>query len=400
MPAGTTNDTPTSVCCSPQLSLLVAVGGTGDVASNHAWTSVDGVTWINRSLPRNNWLSVCWSKEKTTFVAVGSGATNYAASSSDGVTWNTRTLSAGTWNCVIWVTEKAIFVAVSSTTVYEATSTDGIVWSNGSLGAGNWNAIAWSPQLSIYVVVQFGVAVAISSDAANWSSTNAMDNSNWLAIVWSPGLNRFVATNGNFVVAHYAAMAINPIVGTNFAWQFASGKYLIGNQGTSGSFYIGDIASAMTAITDATWAAIDIFAGTAFSRAIFTFNVKKNAANLLTGIGEVGNNQAGTYAATATYYGVAIATATTATFSNNVSGPGYSEATFIRSDTSTNIYYYQAPIMGHNPGQWYDSQQSQTQTLCNGYGRLSDFNGNTLGSTCSLRVVMINGQPSLLSARR
>ena len=136
---------------------------------------------------------------------------------------------------------------------------------------------------------------------------------------------------------------------------------------------------------------------TAFSRAILTFPVKKNAANLLTGIGEVGYTQAGVYSATPVYYGVALA-AVTVVIGTHAEGPGYSEATFTRSDTATNIYYYLAPIMQHNPGQWFDVQQSQTQTLCNGYGRLSDFNGNSLGNTCSLRVMMELGIPTTITA--
>jgi hypothetical protein len=186
------------------------------------------------------------------------------------------------------------------------------------------------------------------------------------------------------------------ISGTNFGWAFTGTRYIVGNQGI-GSFAIGDVAGTMVAITDATWCVIDKFVGTGYTRAILTFPVKKNAANLLTGIGEVGNNQAGAYSATPVYYGVALG-AVTPTFVENIAGPGYAEATFTRDDSGTNIYYYQAPIMGHSPGLWYDYKQSQTHTLCNGYGRLTDFVGNTLGSICSLRVVMLNGQPSLLSA--
>jgi hypothetical protein len=184
---------------------------------------------------------------------------------------------------------------------------------------------------------------------------------------------------------------------SNFCWKFAANKFIIGSQGKTLTFWIGDIAGVLTAIADATWCVIDQFAGTSFSRAILTFPVKKNAANLLTGIGEVGHNQAGTYNATPTYYGVALA-AVTVVIGTHAEGPGYSEATFTRSDTGTNIYYYQAPIMQHTPGQWYDYQQSQTQTLCNGYGRLSDFNGNSLGNTCSLRVMMEVGIPTTITA--
>jgi len=187
------------------------------------------------------------------------------------------------------------------------------------------------------------------------------------------------------------------VTNLNFTWKFSAGNFILGRQGTAGSWYIGDIAGTPTAITDATWVAIDIFSGTVYSRAILTFNVKKNASNLLTGYGEVGYNNAGTYSATPTYYGVALA-AVTVTITNNVSGPGYAEATFVRSDSGTNIYQYLAPVHAHNPGSKYDYHQSQTQTLCNGYGKLTDIDGNANAATCSLRCVMISGQPSFLSA--
>lgn len=297
-------------------------------------------------------MGVAYSPTLGILVAVGAGTTNYAASSTNGTLWTPRTLAAGSWGAVTWSAELALFMAVSITSA--AISYDGINWTVISLEANGWSGLEWSPQLFIFAAVGIGTT-------------------------------------------HYAASTVFATAGSNLLWKFDTSKYLIGNQGTSGSFYIGDIAGTLTAITDATWAVFDTFAGTAFSRAILTFNVKKNASNLLTGIGEVGHNQAGTYSATPTYYGVALAAVTVA-ITNNLSGPGYAEATFTRSDGGANIYYYQAPIMSHGAGQFYDYQQSQTQTLCNGYGRLSDFTNNALGSTCSLRVVMINGQPSLLSA--
>lgn len=236
----------------------------------------------------------------------------------------------------------------------------------------------------------------LSSDGINWISQTSPNAQQWYSICWSPASNLFCAVSYNGAVGVQVMTSAQLITGTNLGWKFEATRYIVGRQG-GGSFAIGDVAATMTAIADATWCVIDQFKGTAYSRAILTFNVKKNAANLLTGIGEVGHNQAGTYSATPTYYGVALG-AVTATFGQNVSGPGYAEATFTRSDTGTNIYYYLAPVMSHFPGLWYDYKQSQTQTLCNGYGRLTDFVGNALGNTCSLRVPMINSQPSLLSA--
>jgi hypothetical protein len=247
------------------------------------------------------------------------------------------------------------------------------------------------------VATDGGVQVMTSPDGVSWTSRTSASAQWWYAVCWAPTLGLFCAVSNNGAVVVQVMTGSQVISGTSFGWKFSAGNYLIGAQGQSGKWYIGNIAATPTAITDATWCVIDQFFGTAYSRAILTFNVKKNVANLLTGIGEVGHNQAGVYSAVPVYYGVALG-AVTPTFVENVAGPGYAEATFTRDDSGTNIYYYLAPIMGHNPGLWYDYRQSQTHTLCNGYGRLTDFVGNTLGVICSLRVVMVNGQPSVLSA--
>jgi hypothetical protein len=184
-----------------------------------------------------------------------------------------------------------------------------------------------------------------------------------------------------------------PNAAPNFAWRFAVNKYLIGNQGIG--WYVGDPTGAVTSIRGV-WAIIDRFPGTAFSRAILTFDVLKDGTNLLTGIGEVGYNSGGVYSATPTYYGIALGAATP-TVTNTVKGPGYSSAAFTRSDTGTNIYYYMAQIPSHAPGAYYQSQQSSSATSINGYGKLTDIYNNA-GNLVAWRVMLINGAPTMLSA--
>jgi hypothetical protein len=392
-----------TVCWSPELAVFVALGG-----NNYAISS-NGTSWTVAGMAAGYWHSVCWSPSLRLFVAVGDGSIGgsgpYAVSSTNGTSWSARTLAAGTWESVCWSEEKQIFVAVASDgTDRVATSTNGTSWTVGTISADAWKSVSWSPQLSLFVAVGGGTTnyTATSPDGVTWSY-GTLEANTWNAVCWSPELAKFVAVGegGTSYAATYGASAY---YGITFGWKFYADNYLLGDQGRSGSWSIGDPTGTPTAITDCTWAAMDTFCGTAYSRAVITFDVKKNAANLLTGIGEVGYNQAGTYSATPTYYGVALA-AVTVTITNNVSGPGYAEATFTRSDTATNIYYYQAPVMGHTGGgPWYDYQQSQTHTLCNGYGKLTDIPNNSLGPTCSLRAVMIptsggvSGRASLLSA--
>jgi len=392
-----------SVCWSPELSLFCAVAANGAVGVQ-VMTSPDGVVWTSHtSASALEWHSVCWSPGLHLFCAVATTeiAGVQVMTSPDGAAWTPHTsTSALAWFTVCWSSTLGLFCAVAANGAVGAqvmTSPDGAVWTqHSSSGAHSWHSVCWAAELGLFCAVADNGAVMVSPDGITWTSQTAASAQAWESVCWSPALNRLCAVAANGAVGVQVMTCANVVSGTNFGWKFEANRYIVGNQGV-GSFAIGDVAATMTAITDATWAVVDQFAGTAYSRAILTFPVKKNAANLLTGIGEVGHNQAGVYSATPTYYGVAMG-ANTPTFTKNVSGPGYAEATFTRSDTGTNIYYYLAPIMSHTPGLWFDYAQSQTHTLCNGYGRLTDFVGNAKGNTCSLRVVMLNEQPALLSA--
>ena len=386
------------VAWSPQLGILVAVGD--GVVSHYAASSTDGTSWTGRTNTAEVWGAVCWSAEKAKFICVGTG-TNVAYST-NGTSWTNQAavIANKTWRSVCWSPGLGLFCAVGDSDAC-STSTDGATWSTRTIGTGNWKSVCWDSFNGLFIAVGSATNYcAISSDGINWA-IQTFEANTWNAVCWSPDLRKAVSVGGG--ATHYAATGITSASKTTFGWKFAAAKYIIGGQGISGSWLIGDISAAsMTAITDATWCVIDQFAGTAFSRAILTFPVKKNAANLLTGIGEVGYNQAGTYSATPVYYGVALA-AVTVTISTHAEGPGYSEATFTTSAGGTNIYAYIAPIMQHNPAAWYDYQQSQTQNPALGYGRLNDFVGNSLGATCSLRSVMAPSStnsaiPSFLSA--
>ena len=291
---------------------------------------------------------MAWSPALGLFVAVGGGTTNYAASSPDGITWTTRTLATNTWTSVAWSPFLGSFVAVGAT-ISSASSSDGITWTQSTLETNTWESVVWSSSLLSFIAVGSGGT-------------------------------------------HYSAKTNQSIYGTNFVWRLATTTAIIGNQ-SIGNFAIGNIAATMTAISNATWCVIDQFAGTAYSQAILTFPVAMVTATMASGIGIVGYNQAGTLSATPTYYGPVGAATFTLTVGAHSEGPGYSESVFSRSDVSNQTLYYQAPIMSHQPGPWYDYQQqtgagTSSGVLCNGFGRLNDFNNNALGNTCALRVLM------------
>jgi hypothetical protein len=396
-----------SVCWSPALGMFCAVANNG-AAGVQIMTSTNGTAWTSRtSASARQWSSVCWSAELGLFCAVsndGAVATQ-VMTSANGTAWSSQTsASAQQWQSVCWSPALGMFCAVANNGaagVQIMTSANGTAWaSRASVSAVPWSSVCWSVNLGLFCAVATtgpaGGQIMLSSDGITWYGQTG-GGVQLMSVCWSPTLNLFCTVAQTGVVAVQVETGVQLSTGLSFGWKFEAARYIVGAQGRSGTWFIGNVSGTPVAITDATWCVIDQFEGIGYSRAVLTFDVKKNTANLLTGIGVVGHNQAGTYSATTVYYGVALA-AVTVTFGENVSGPGYAEATFTRSDTGTNIYYYQAPVMGHYPGIWYDYQQSQTHTLCNGYGRLTDFVGNDRGNTCSLRVPMINGRPSMLSA--
>lgn len=182
----------------------------------------------------------------------------------------------------------------------------------------------------------------------------------------------------------------------NSAWKFAAAKYLIWNQGVAGLCQIGDIGT-WTNLADVRWVTIDRFVATSDSRAILTFNVYKNAANTLTGYATVGYNGSGVYSATRVYSGIALA-AVTASISNPINGPGYSECTFTRSDTGTTPYYYHAPWFAPTPAAAFLSNPLNVGAApkINAYGKLTNTYLNATSLT-EIKIGMVSDIPTYIS---
>jgi hypothetical protein len=190
----------TSVCWAPELSLFVAVGGTG--TGNRVMTSNDGINWTSRTSAADNfWTSVCWAPELSLFVAVAAtGTGNRVMTSNDGITWVTRTSAADNfWTSVCWAPELSLFVAVAATGLGNRvmTSNDGITWVTRTSAADNeWFSVCWAPELSLFVAVSrngTGNSVMTSNDGITWTTrTSAADNF-WTSVCWAPELSLFVA---------------------------------------------------------------------------------------------------------------------------------------------------------------------------------------------------------------
>jgi hypothetical protein len=158
-------------------SQYVAVGDVGTVL-----TSPDGVTWTKRTVASTTYYlrSIAWGN--STYVAVGQTAPGFSnaviLTSSDGITWTYRTAADlnRTKTCVIYANSQ--FIAVSVFGAYIETSSDGITWTEiyTNITGGTTNNIAslvWNG--NYYLAVgnrqQRGKAWK-SSDLSTWSSAD------------------------------------------------------------------------------------------------------------------------------------------------------------------------------------------------------------------------------------
>lgn len=175
--------------------IFVALAGS-NIATNYCYTSIDGITWTQRTLPSAAvWKAVTYGAGM--FVALAEGSAT-AATSLDGITWAQRALPvSASWRAVTF--GSGTFVAVAH--VYNApdaiaaTSLDGITWTQRVLPAKSyWSAVAYGAGLFIAISQSNGDA-ATSTDGVTWTKRLLPTTSNWADIAFGAGL--FVAVAGN-----------------------------------------------------------------------------------------------------------------------------------------------------------------------------------------------------------
>ncbi len=190
--------------------------------------------------------------------------------------------------------------------------------------------------------------------------------------------------------------AVAPYLSRDFhMYRFLANEYILYEQGgVIASVATGDIGA--WTLYAGKWVVIEQFLGTAYARALITFDVYKNAANLLTGYGYMGYDSGGAFSAVVTYVGSALG-AVTAVITNAINGPGYSECTYTRSDTGTDIYHYYAPQWDIGVAAYgVYALTTYTATPINAFGKLTNNYNNTTHDL-QIRFGMINGTPSFLS---
>lgn len=138
---GTWND----VVWADSLSLFVSCARSSIV------TSPTGALWTSRTIDVGEWEGIAWSPELEVLVVVGGtydfngGGSRY---STDGINWNdSGSLPGYAWKGVTWSSELSLFVAVGSVTNLDAiaTSPDGINWTlRPSSPKPSFKRVAWA----------------------------------------------------------------------------------------------------------------------------------------------------------------------------------------------------------------------------------------------------------------
>jgi len=189
---------------SPQLGLFCAVamnGITSSVSSSRIITSPDGINWTPRTTPANGggqgWAGLCWSPEKSIFVAVTPSGSNRVMTSSNGINWGLGTCPAQKWESVCWSSASNLFVAVgtgSTNTTAVMTSPDGVTWTQRTSPnqKGTYFDVTYINELGNFYAAGHDLTLNAnslamsSSDGINWSipSTGSFDSTKRLS--WSP----------------------------------------------------------------------------------------------------------------------------------------------------------------------------------------------------------------------
>jgi hypothetical protein len=196
-----------SICWANSISTFIAVSNTG--TNNRVITTLDTITWTNRTSPNNDWTSVCWSNNLNIAVAVAnSGTNNRIMTSYDSIVWTSRTSPAdNNWTSVCvgkvdvgLIIERDLFVAVASSGSNRVMiSEDGINWSlQNAATNNNWTSVCWSNTLNLFAAVSsnsINNRVMTSPDGINWTSQVSAANNEWTSICWSPYFIKFIAVS-------------------------------------------------------------------------------------------------------------------------------------------------------------------------------------------------------------
>lgn len=185
--------------------VFVAVSGgeSGNISATAA-TSVDGKTWVARTLPAAKWTDICFGGG--VFVAIAKDGR--IATSSDGIAWILRTPPVNTTLCAI-THGYGRFVAVaggdgpSAVSIVLVSVDGGGTWTQASMpSASYWGLIAYGNGIFVAVsgLTSSQSAVATSVDGVTWTQSTMPITTTWMTLAFGAGF--FVAAhNGGFTAS-------------------------------------------------------------------------------------------------------------------------------------------------------------------------------------------------------
>lgn len=166
-----------------------------------AWSSTNGTTWTQRSLPTiGQWYDVVWGG--SLFVAVAYVPSTIESNppsvmtSSDGVTWTTQSSPSLPLQAVTYASTP-MYVAVGWTGAV-LTSPNGVTWTQQTAAENNsWEGVAWNGTVFAAVATNGTNEVMTSPTGVTWTARSAAENNDWRDVVWASGLSLFVAVSSN-----------------------------------------------------------------------------------------------------------------------------------------------------------------------------------------------------------
>lgn len=166
-----------------------------------AFTSPDGVTWTQRTLPvSTNWQAIAWNGNVFCAIAYN---TNIAATSPDGITWTQQTLSnSRAWRSI--TSNGTTFLIVASNTNISAISTnDGVSWTENAMSATrDWRTVIYAKGIylaSAYVPNSSIGNIATSANGVTWTNRFSHPYGGGYCY-YSANFDRFFNSTANFQV--------------------------------------------------------------------------------------------------------------------------------------------------------------------------------------------------------
>jgi hypothetical protein len=168
--------------------VAVSYGGVGAYSTNN------GVTWTESSLPDEEWDSVTYGDGKFVAISVNSGTAEY---STNGISWTAATLPASEdWTSVTYGNGEFVAVSWGGNEAYSA---NGISWTADTQIAGfGWIDVTYSGGL--FLATSQTVA-AYSTDGINWTTSELPVEQWWYAAVNAGGTIEFIGLSPNLALS-------------------------------------------------------------------------------------------------------------------------------------------------------------------------------------------------------